>query len=304
MTSRFLCGLLASCRDATTFSIPNSDIAALDLSHVRVFATMNPASVGGGRSRLPRSLRNLFTSVTLQKPDETEVKSIALDIFSSCLDRGLIDQQHATCLLCFHQVAVTAAERRDLGRAGAATEFNLRDLIKVRDIMLSNMSDELHHIQLEAAAAAAATASNSNISSKSAAGSSWVPGWVHNIASKLGSALGWSTSATASRRAASSTDLRLQVLCKVLSSVYASRFPSKEDQDRVQQLIAKHMQVEEHDLIRDWDSSLECSIPATLRIGAVFLTKGAARTASSASNQALSRWKAALGTELHGPKAM
>jgi hypothetical protein len=238
---------------------------------------MNPASVGGGRSRLPRSVRNLFTAVQLQKPSADEVKCITLDLFADCLNCGLLDKQHAACLLNFHTAAVTAAERRDLGRAGAAAEFNLRDLIKVRDIVWANMRDELHHIQLEAAAAAAASATAaapaSNITSNSSSSNnSWL-GWVK---SKVSGAFGFggSSAPAAGRRTASSTDLRLQVLCKVLFSVYGSRFPGSEDQERVQQLIAQHMEVQEQELVRSWDTSIECGIPATLRIGAVFLSKG------------------------------
>eukprot|EP00775_Hariotina_reticulata_P003371 gene3371-3646_t len=214
-------------RDTNLLPLPNSGDDPLNITNVKVFATMNPTSAGGGRHRLPRSVRNLFTAVQLQKPSADEVKSIALDIFGSCLNAALLDQQQAVCLLNFHTAAVKAAERRDLGRSGAAAEFNLRDLIKVRDM-------------------------------------------------SLGNALGISRHAapTAGHRVASATDLRLQVLCKVLFTVYGSRFSASADQDRAQQLIAEHMEVDERDLIRNWDTSIECSIPSTLRVGAVFLGKG------------------------------
>jgi hypothetical protein len=136
------------------------------------------------------------------------------------------------------------------------------------------MKDELHHIQLEAAAAAAAAG---NSSSNNASSSTW----LGRIKTAVGSALGYGSSRTtaAGHRTASSTDLRLQVLCKVLFSVYGSRFPDSEDQGQVQQLIAEHMEVQEQELVRSWDTSMECSIPATLRIGAVFLSKGAVQSA-------------------------
>lgn len=261
------------CRDTKHFILPNSDSPPLDISSTRIFATMNPASVGGGRSRLPRSVRNLFTAVQLQKPSAEEIKSITLDLFAECLNSGLLDQQHAACLLNFHTAAVTAAERRDLGRAGAAAEFNLRDLIKVRDIIWANMKDELHHIQLEAAAAAAAAASaGGSATGSSSGGDNSGLGWVKPA---VGGALGFGNSAPAAgRRTASSTDLRLEVLCKVLFSVYGSRFPASDDQEQVQQLIAEHMEVQERELVQSWDTSIECSVPATLRVGAVFLSKG------------------------------
>lgn len=52
---------LSRCRDLESYPLPNGD--HLDVTSVRIYATMNPASVGGGRSQLPRSLRNLFTAV-------------------------------------------------------------------------------------------------------------------------------------------------------------------------------------------------------------------------------------------------
>ena len=37
-----------------------------DSPKLHIFATMNPASIGGGRTLLPRSIRNMFMSVQLQ----------------------------------------------------------------------------------------------------------------------------------------------------------------------------------------------------------------------------------------------
>ena len=116
-------------RDLTQYSLPNGEL--LDVRNVRFYATMNPASVGGGRSQLPRSLRSLFTAVQVAKPSDTEVRDIALDLFDNCLDKQLLDEAHVNCLLNFHRAVITAAERRDLGRGGAPAEFNMRDLIKV-----------------------------------------------------------------------------------------------------------------------------------------------------------------------------
>lgn len=232
---------------------------------------MNPSSIGGGRSRLPRSVRNLFTAVQLEKPSEQEVQSIAVDIFSNCLSAGLLDQQHAAGLLDFHQAAAIAAERRDLGRGGTAAEFNLRDLIKVRDILWATMKDEVHLLHLQSAVdrdEAAARQLNT-------VSDSWL-GTIKSGFSKLAGALGLTSQKgpAASRRTASCTDLRVQVLCKVLFSVYGSRFQSKEDQERIRQLIVEHLDVQEHELVQSWDTSIECCNPTTLKIGAVFMGKG------------------------------
>jgi midasin (ATPase involved in ribosome maturation) len=113
------------------YPLPNGD--TLDVRTVRIYATMNPASAGGGRSQLPRSLRNLFTAVQVGKPSTAEVRDIASDLFGVCLDHGLLEVSHVDKLLNFHQAAITGAERRDLGRSGTPAEFNLRDLIKVSE---------------------------------------------------------------------------------------------------------------------------------------------------------------------------
>ena len=43
-----------------------SDVSAQDAPRIHVFAIMNPASIGGGRTLLPRSIRNMFMNVQLQ----------------------------------------------------------------------------------------------------------------------------------------------------------------------------------------------------------------------------------------------
>jgi midasin (ATPase involved in ribosome maturation) len=99
---------------------------------------MNPASVGGGRSRLPRSVRNLFTSVEMQAPGSEELRAIVVQLLYPAVQQGLLDREHVLHLLDFHQAAVKAVQQRDIGRGqGAAAEPNLRDLIKVRGVPLA-----------------------------------------------------------------------------------------------------------------------------------------------------------------------
>jgi hypothetical protein len=105
------------------------------------------------------------------------------------------------------------------------------------------MRNELHHIQVTAAAAAAS----------------------HEAAS-------------AAHKAASSTDLRLQVLCRMLSTVYGSRFSAREDQAAVQKLIAQELDVTEAELREtESDITMQTNVPSTLRVGAVYMHKGVLR---------------------------
>jgi len=89
------------------------------------------ASVGGGRTRLPRSIRNLFTIVRLDEPRPDEIASITIDLFGGLLEQRLVDHEHVTKLLQFHQAVLQAVLRRDLGRGTINAHFGLRDIIKV-----------------------------------------------------------------------------------------------------------------------------------------------------------------------------
>lgn len=53
-------------RGDKTFRVPGS-AEDVPVKNVVIFGTMNPTSVGGGRTRLPRSLQALFTTVVLDK---------------------------------------------------------------------------------------------------------------------------------------------------------------------------------------------------------------------------------------------
>lgn len=106
------------------------------------------------------------------------------------------------------------------------------------------MQDELCHIQLAAAGARAAAANSQD-------------------------------TAAATRKLASSVDLRLQVLCRVVATVYGSRFSSEDDQKAVRQLVGCSFDVSESELDKeDASISLQANIPATLRIGAVYMVRG------------------------------
>ncbi len=105
----------------------------LPLAGVRLFATMNPVSVGGGRGVLPRSLAALFTHVRLEAPSEQETALILLHVFAESMAAGHVRFEHVGALHRFHMEVVGAVEERKLAAGGGARpSFNLRDLIKVR----------------------------------------------------------------------------------------------------------------------------------------------------------------------------
>ena len=51
---------------AEVFHVAGMD-EPIDIANLRVFATMNPSSIGGNRRKLPRSITNYFTSVKLSE---------------------------------------------------------------------------------------------------------------------------------------------------------------------------------------------------------------------------------------------
>eukprot|EP01038_Epipyxis_sp_PR26KG_P004737 gene4737-6644_t len=92
----------------------------IPLENIRVFATMNPASIGGGRSKLPRSIKNLFTSLILD------------DMLDEILLQKLFD---------IHKDVKSAVTKRDIGKKGGPFEFNLRTLLQLRELIAENFKD-------------------------------------------------------------------------------------------------------------------------------------------------------------------
>ncbi|CAF5134072.1 unnamed protein product, partial [Rotaria sp. Silwood1] len=60
-------------RGVTEFLVPNTG-EKVPLKNILLFATMNPSTIGGGRSKLPRSISNLFTIVQLDDYSEEELR--------------------------------------------------------------------------------------------------------------------------------------------------------------------------------------------------------------------------------------
>ena len=137
-----------------TFCIPGTDIE-IDKRRLRIFATMNPISVGGGLSSLPRSTANLFTVVTLDEYKPTELQEIVLQQFwklihgdESC---GAVMTSGQLCQVFeLHQRTVEMLSQRRLGRVSGRLEVNLRDLTKMRDVMDGDARDlwESYRFQL------------------------------------------------------------------------------------------------------------------------------------------------------------
>jgi midasin (ATPase involved in ribosome maturation) len=110
-----------------------------------VFATMNPASIGGGRSRLPRAISNLFASVYLEQSTPQEVRIILEYMFAKQLENKVLSQAQLMSLFELHCNIKGMIETNSIGRVGGPYEVNLRDLAKVRDVLAGNCNDQKYH---------------------------------------------------------------------------------------------------------------------------------------------------------------
>lgn len=98
---------------------------------MRIFATMNPASVGGSRMQLPRSIQALFNTARLAAPTAEELGSITQQLYAPCVAKGWVQAGSVSALMRLHQHVAAAQERREVGKQAGMADLNLRDLIKV-----------------------------------------------------------------------------------------------------------------------------------------------------------------------------
>jgi hypothetical protein len=215
------------------------------LDGVKVFATMNPERVGGGRSKLPESIKSLFTTVKLDVPTDHELSLILLVVFKSCIDHRLVSEAAVSCIFNFHQAVCAALGRRDIGKVGGPYEFNLRDLIKTRDVIERLMTDMVNHFNF--------TSAEGNPSY----------GALGALQPGLDKA-------------------QLSALVGVLEAVYAMCLQAPEEQRAVRELIQKHVVMPMSPgatvaaASRDdaWSGLDTSSGSSTVRIGAVYITRG------------------------------
>jgi hypothetical protein len=236
---------VSHCRDTRAYTIPGRE-EVLHLDGVTVFATMNPERVGGGRTKLPESIKSLFTAVKLDVPTDKELSLILLSVFKSCIQRSLVSAPAVSCIFNFHQAVCAALSRRDIGKVGGPYEFNLRDLIKTRDIVDKLMTDFVHHF---------------NFASSAEAGPTRPP-----------------------QEAAGLDKAQLCALRGVLETVYAACWQDPEEQHEVKQLFQKHVVVPMSHGAAGWTSTEDAAWSgidvspgsSTVRLGAVYISRGGA----------------------------
>ncbi|CAF1151526.1 unnamed protein product, partial [Rotaria sordida] len=134
-------------RGVTEFLVPNTG-EKVPLKNILLFATMNPSTIGGGRSKLPRSISNLFTIVQLDDYSEEELRIILNKIFNQELNEDkTITMSQIELLFDMHTSLKLLVREGTLGRTGGPYELNLRDLTKFRDIFRGSIKSQLFHYQ-------------------------------------------------------------------------------------------------------------------------------------------------------------
>ncbi|CAF5108400.1 unnamed protein product, partial [Rotaria magnacalcarata] len=133
-------------RGATHFTVPTTG-EIVEMKNIRLFATMNPSTIGGGRSKLPRSISNLFSIVQLDDYSENELRMILLRLFAHDLKENNINMNQLDALFDTHISLKVLVRQGNLGRTGGPYELNLRDLSKFRDVFRGSIESQLFHYQ-------------------------------------------------------------------------------------------------------------------------------------------------------------
>ncbi|CAF1142018.1 unnamed protein product, partial [Didymodactylos carnosus] len=131
-------------RDTHTYTVPSTG-ETIETTNILIFATMNPTTIGGGRSKLPRSISNLFTIVQLEDYNNDELSAILRSLFNDDLEEENIAEDHLKTLFNLHTTLKQKINKGQLGRTGGPYEMNLRDLSKFRDIFRGCIKDQIFH---------------------------------------------------------------------------------------------------------------------------------------------------------------
>ena len=113
----------------------------LSLKHLQIFATMNPVSCGA-RFSLPRSISNLFSTVKVAEYTTEEL----CRIFEQSM-RGEHNLDNVGIFKVHHEIC--DAIKNGIITDPSNTVLNLRDLLKVKDIIRGNASDQIEFTKNE-----------------------------------------------------------------------------------------------------------------------------------------------------------
>ncbi len=135
------------------FAIPGqAGSGRMQVKGIRLFATMNPAIEGGGRVKLARSFKNLFTVVFCESQSDDELSEILDVIFSTMTAKErqtLVSKKIVEQIFSVYREVTQLVESGTLKGTYRRHKFNLRDLVAVRDIMLGNVEAQISHYEMK-----------------------------------------------------------------------------------------------------------------------------------------------------------
>jgi midasin len=103
----------------------------------RIFAAQNPLSQGGGRKGLPKSFLNRFTKVFVEALTPADLRNIVVNKFPS-IDPPVVEK-----MVQFNsQVQDDIVEKRLYGQLGFPWEFNLRDVFRWCQLVVSEKEED------------------------------------------------------------------------------------------------------------------------------------------------------------------
>ena len=172
---------------------------------------MNPASVGGGREKLPRSTQAHFIQVQLAAFEVHELMHITISLLRSHLDAGYLTPKLVETINSFHYEISEKARLRQIGRIGGPYDFNLRDIEKLSKLVAALSVTHRAHINLSESSTATTTTGNTD------EGDSIGKIEEQNI---------------------------IRSLHVYLDIVYASRFEHVHDQNLVREMIREHFRLD------------------------------------------------------------
>ena len=227
-------------RGVTHFTVPKTG-EIVDMKNILLFATMNPSTVGGGRSKLPRSISNLFTVVQLDDYSENELRIILLRLFAHDLKEQNINMDQLDALFDTHVSLKVLVRQGHVGRIGGPYELNLRDLSKFRDVFRGSIDSQLFHYKYM----------NTNVDENQ----------DNKINEELNSTVGTS-------------DARLLSIRKFAQVVYACQFQNQNDFGQACDLINSKFPINSALSKVEDDCSIDTSVAAVIRIGTIYIGTG------------------------------
>ena len=244
-------------RDAHTYTVPSTG-ETVEIASILIFATMNPTTIGGGRSKLPRSISNLFTTVQLKDYNDDELYVILKSLFNDDLKEKIITEDHLKTLFSLHKTIKKKINEGLLGRTGGPYEMNLRDLSKFRDIFRGCIKDQIFHYRFFNTDETSEELQETNPTT------STVP---NTLEEKM-----------------PTSDARILSIRKFAEVVYACQFHGREDYESTRKIIQENFQINEVLTAREQDLSIDISVANVVRIGSIYIKTGTEEPKSSFAN--------------------